>query len=71
MICFTLTVLNISGVSIGSFWSNIMAAFAVILSKDLTSELGLIEKVTNPCPVVPLLGGRNPTDGSDGGNPAR
>lgn len=64
-----LAVLKTSGVSIGSFWSNIMTALAVILSKDLTSELGLIEKVTNPCPVVPLFGGKNPTDGFDGGKP--
>ena len=45
-------------------------AVASILAKVGADLDGTIEKVTNPCPVVPLLGGRNPILGSVGGEPA-
>lgn len=65
-----LTVLNIGGVLIGSLASNMMAASASITARLLTSP-AYIENVTNPWPVVPLLGGRNPILGSDGASPKR
>ena len=68
---FSLTVLKIGGVMIGSFWSKTMEAFASILALVVTCAAALILKVTNPCPVVPLFGGRNPIDGSSGTSPAK
>ena len=41
-----LTVLKIGGVSIGSFWSNMILAFASIVDNDGVSCLGVIEYVT-------------------------
>ena len=64
------TVLNIGGVSIGSFWSKIILAVASIRKRLLTCSLALTEKVTNPCPSVPLFGGRKPMLGSTGASPA-
>ena len=64
-----LTVLNIGGVSMGSLASNIMLASASIVARLLASSSAKIEKVTKPCPVVMLLGGRNPILGSAGGSP--
>lgn len=64
-----LTVLKISGVSIGSFWSKYIDPFISILVKVLTSLFGLTENVTYPCPLVPLFGGRKPLRGSFGARP--
>ena len=58
------------GVLIGSLASNIILASAFIVARLLTSSLTYIENVTNPWPVVPLLGGRNPMLGSEGASPA-
>jgi hypothetical protein len=47
-----------------------MEAFASILALVVTCAAALILNVTNPCPVVPLFGGRNPIVGSSGTSPA-
>jgi len=64
-------VLNIGGVSIGSFWSKMIDAVASIRKRLLTCSLALTENVTKPCPSVPLFGGRKPMLGSTGASPAR
>ena len=64
-----LTVLKMGGVSMGSFWSKIMDALASILGRGPSSCLARTVKVTKPCPVVPLFGGRKPTLGSAGASP--
>ena len=46
-----------------------MLALASILAKDGTFFLSRTVKVTYPCPVVPLFGGRNPVRGSSGASP--
>lgn len=53
----------------GSLASNIMLASASMVARLLASSATEIEKVTNPWPDVPLLGGRNPMAGSDGVSP--
>ena len=68
---FVRTVLNIGGVSIGSFWSKMIVAIASIRERLLTCCLGLTVNVTYPCPSVSLFGGRKPTLGSTGGSPAQ
>jgi len=46
-----------------------MLALASILAKGGKFFLRRIEKVTYPCPVVPLFGGRKPVRGSSGASP--
>jgi len=48
-----------------------MLALASILDKDGKFFLRSTEKVTYPCPVVPLFGGRKPVRGSSGASPVR
>ena len=65
----TLTVLKMGGVSIGSFWSKMIDALASMVGRSPSCCLALTVKVTKPCPVVPLFGGRKPTLGSEGASP--
>lgn len=64
-----LTVLKMGGVSMGSFWSKMMDALASTLGRSPSCCLARTVKVTKPCPVVPLFGGRKPTLGSAGATP--
>ncbi len=61
-----LTVLKIGGVSMGSLASNIILASASMRARWLDESSTKIEKVTKPCPLVILFGGRNPILGSRG-----
>ena len=61
--------LKMGGVSMGSFWSKMMEASASIVGRGPSCCLALTVKVTKPCPVVPLFGGRKPTVGSTGASP--
>ncbi len=65
-IMIQLTVLKIGGVSMGSFASNIILASASMRARWLDESSTKIEKVTKPCPLVILFGGRNPILGSRG-----
>ena len=64
-----LTVLKMGGVSMGSFWSKMMDALASMVGRGPSCCFALTVKVTKPCPVVPLFGGRKPTLGSAGASP--
>ena len=68
-IYYKLTVLNIGGVSMGSFSSKMIEACASILAIFGTEIFGLIENTTKPSPLVPLFGGKKPILGSDGAAP--
>ena len=46
-----------------------MLAFASILAKDCAFFFKRTVKLTYPCPVVPLFGGRKPVRGSSGVSP--
>ncbi len=53
----------------GSFASNIILASASMRARWLDESSTKIEKVTKPCPLVILFGGRNPILGSRGSWP--